>query len=205
MWGLIEGKEVCPECEFLLKFSSQATSRMRHGAPLHLPCPADRPIKGEGRRGLPRMTGGRTTAAATSVRLLGARHDLLRNSVLSSPSPDETCIGFLSFFPCLGTISLVGRPWRRNCNWLDKIKIEFHPRDESHFIFLSKTFSLFSSLLYCWIDTKCDPILKHRSLWSFCCANWGKKRTDTNLVTRTVPLSQRPNLDTSYFEPPWKW
>ena len=71
---------------------------MRHGAPLHLPCPADRPIRGEGRRGLPRMTGGRTAAAATSVRLLGARHDLLRNSVLSSPSPDETCIGFLSFF-----------------------------------------------------------------------------------------------------------
>ena len=37
------------------------------------------------------------------------------------------------------------------CCWerMDKIKIEFHPRDESHFIFLSKTFSLFSSLLYC--------------------------------------------------------
>ena len=78
----------------------------------------------------------------------------------------------------------------------------------SHFLW-TKVFRVFSSMLssmlYCWIDTKCDPILKHRSLWSFCCANWGKKRTDTNLVTRTVPLSQRPNLDTSYFEPPWKW
>ena len=141
------------------------------------------------------------------------------------------------------------------CCWerMDRIKIEFHPWDKSHFIFKmkvisslvwksfhlfiknilkmsqtklflrvnlwfcllvqqkmshflwTKVFCVFSPLLYCWIGTKCDPILKHRSLWSFCCANWGKKRTDTNLVTKSVPLSQRPNLDTSYFEPPWKW